>query len=138
MKKARFAIVVCAMLLAGLPALAQDQSGSPKDAYYKAVPITKIWMNEFGYIVQFFNSKSHISTIYVPLTWFNKGPASKAEINYGNQPGYPYFVVVWVDGKFDHIRLFVLNDYHSQTWGVWEGVGDISSRFNVEDVPLEF
>jgi len=138
MKKARFAIILCAVLLAGLPAFAQNQSGNPKDAYYKSVPIAKIWTDSLGYIVQFFNSKSQISTIYVPLTWFHNGPASKADMVYGNEPGYPYFAVYWVDGKFDHISLFVLSDYNSPTWGVWEGSGDNSAKFNVDDVPREF
>jgi hypothetical protein len=138
MKMARIAIVVCAVLLAGLPAFAQDQTGNSKDAYYKSVSITKIWTDQLGYIVQFFNSKSQVSTFYVPLTWFNKGPDSKAEIIYGNESSYPYFTVVWVDGKFDHIRLYVLNDFHSLTWGVSSGAVDYTSKFNVEDVPREF
>jgi hypothetical protein len=138
MKMARFAMIACAVMLVGLPAFAQEQSSNPKDAYYKSVPIVKIWAHQLGYKVQFFNSKSSVSTFYVPITWFDKGPLSRAEIIYGNDNSYPYFTVVWVDGKFDHIRLYVLDDYHSQTWGILETATDISPSFNVEDIPREF
>jgi hypothetical protein len=138
MKMARFAIVACIVMLIGIPAFAQEQSPNANDAYYKTVPILKIWAHQLGYMVQFFNSKSQVSSFYVPSSWFGKGQQSRAEIVYGNDRSYPYFTVVWVDGKFDHVTLYVRNDYGALSWGILETATDISSRFNVEEVPREF
>jgi hypothetical protein len=95
-------------------------------------------MHQLGYMVQFWTSKSQIAEIYIPLTWFNQGPNSKADIIYGNEPGYPRLVIFWVDGKFDHINLYVLDSYNSLTWGVLSQATDLTSKFDVQDVPKEF
>jgi hypothetical protein len=137
MKKAVLFSAAVLLLLASLPAFSQAQS-YPKDAYIKTVHIEKIWTHQLGYKLQFFSSKSHVSDIYVPSTWFNKGVDSKAEIVFGNTAEYPYFTIVWVDGKFDHITLYVQQDYRDLTWGELSGAGDLTSQFNVEDVPKEF
>ena len=132
-------LIAAGLLLACLPVFAQSQANSyPKDAYVKSVHILKIWAHPLGYMVQFFSSKSTVAEIYVPLAWFNQGPASRADLIYGNDREYPYFSVFWIDGKFDHINLFVLNDFGSLTWGVLETVTDRSAKFNVQDVPREF
>ena len=137
MKKAGIILAAALLLLAGLPAFAQTQV-YPKDAYYKVVPIIKIWSHQLGYKLQFWSSKSTVYDMYIPLTWFNKGTESKADIIYGNETAYPYFAIFWVDGKFDHIRIYALNDYHSLTWGVLESAADLTSLFNVQNVPMNF
>ena len=138
MKKAVIVFAAVLFLLASLPAFSQAQNKYPKDAYYKTLSLLKVWVHELGYKVQFFNSKSQVSDIYVPLAWFNKGSQSKAVLVYGNEKGYPYCTIVWVDGAFDHITLYVLNDFRSATWGVLSGASDLSSQFNVEEAPKEF
>ncbi len=137
MKKAGFVLAAALLMLASVPAIAQAQA-YPKDAYYKEMPIIKIWSHQLGYKIQFWSSKSTVNEIYVPLTWFNKGSDSKADIFYGNEPHYPYFAIYWVDGKFDHIDIYALNNYNSLTWGVLESATDLSSQFNVQDVPKDF
>ncbi len=124
---------------AATPAAANSSTNPiPKDAYYKSVPLIKVWMHQLGYMVQFWTSKSTVGQIYIPITWFNQGPNSKADIIYGNEPGYPRLVIFWVDGKFDHVNLYVLNYYESLTWGVLSQAADVTSQFNVEDVPKDF
>jgi hypothetical protein len=138
MKRAGVLIAVALLLCLSLPAFAQAQS-YPKDAYVKTVPLVKVWMNQLGYVLQFFSSKSQVSSIYVPISWFNNGPESKADIVFGNEKGYPYVSIFWVDGKFDHIRMYVLNDYNSTTWGILPGGdSDLVAKFNVQEVPKEF
>jgi hypothetical protein len=150
MKKAGFVLIAGLLLMSSLPLFAQ-QAGTaastttatsantnPQDAYYKVVPIVKVWMHQLGYKVQFWTSKSQIGDIYIPLTWFNQGPLSKADIIYGNQPGYPYLSIVWVDGKFDHVKLYVLDNFNSLTWGVLSQATDLTAQFNVQDVPKDF
>jgi hypothetical protein len=142
MKKAGYVLIAGLLLMSSLPLCAQQAStgtySNPKDAYYKVVPVVKVWMHQLGYMVQFWTSKSQIGNIYIPLTWFNQGPNSKADIIYGNQPGYPYLSIVWVDGKFDHVKLYVLDNYNSQTWGVLSQATDLTAQFNVQDVPRDF
>jgi len=92
-----------------------------------------------GYVVQYWTSKSQMATAYVPFTWFNQGVNSKADIIYGSGPGYPYLVIYWVDGKFDHLRLYVDENTSGLSWGVAsQEAGVPDSRFNVQDVPLDF
>lgn len=139
MKRAGIFLMAGLFVLMSLPAFSQTQADSnPKDAYVKTVPLVKVWMNQLGYVAQFMNSKSQISSIYVPLTWFGNGPDSKADIIYGNVTGYPYCSIYWVDGKFDHITLYVMSDYSSPTWGILEGGGDLTTKFNVQEVPKDF
>jgi hypothetical protein len=137
MKRAGIVIVVGLLLCVGLPAFSQAQT-YPKDAYVKTVPLMKVWMNQLGYVLQFFSSKSQVANIYVPISWFNKGADSKADIIYGNEPSYPYCSIFWVDGKFDHIKLYVLNNYNSPSWGVVGSGIDLTSNFNVQEVPKDF
>ena len=138
MKRAGLVLAAGLLLMSSLPLFAQQANTNPRDAYYKVVPITKVWMHQLGYMVQFWTSKSQISNIYIPLTWFNQGPNSKADIIYGNEPAYPYMSIIWVDGKFDHVKLYVLNSYDSLTWGVLSQAADLTSQFNVQEVPKEF
>jgi hypothetical protein len=142
MKKRGIVCVAVILLLAGLPAFAQNASGAgagaAKDAFVKTIPLVRVWIHPLGYVVQFVNSKSRIAEIYVPLAWFNQGVGSKADIIYGNERGYPYCSIFWVDGKFDHIRLYVLDDYHAPSWGVMDATADYDKKFEVQDVPKEF
>ena len=141
MKKAVVVFAIGMLLLACLPTFSQSTAPYPayaKDAYYKSIPILKIWVHPLGYKVQFFSSKFEVSDLYVPLTWFVQGTESKAELIYGNSPEYPYFTIVWIDGKFDHIRLYVREDYQSMTWGVLTTSADLSSQFGIQEPTREF
>jgi hypothetical protein len=137
MKKPVICIAAVLVLLATLPAFSQAQNYA-KDAYVKSVHIIKVWTHPMGYKVQFFTSKSRVADMYVPLSWFNKGIDSKAEIVYGVDAEYPYFTIYWVDGKFDHVTLYLRSDYRDLTWGELGGTADYTSQFSVEDVPKEF
>jgi hypothetical protein len=138
MKKALVLLAAGIFLLACLPVFSQAQSTSSQDVYVKTVHIIKLWMHPLGYKVQFFNSHSRVAEIYVPLTWFNKGTESKADLAYGLGSEYPYFSVYWVDNKFDHIMIYALDNYNDTSWGVLESAADLSSQFNTQEVPKEF
>jgi hypothetical protein len=143
MKKALFAAVVALFLAASLPLFAQTTTSAPsrtnpQQAYNKVVPLLKVWMHPLGYVLQFFTSQSTVGEIYVPLTWFNKGVESKADLVYGNERSYPYASIFWVDGKFDHVNIYVLDHYNALSWGIMETVTDRSASFNVEEVPRQF
>ena len=147
MKRAGIVLAAGLLLAAALPSFAQAASTAgtqpantyPKDAYYKTVPIEKIWMHPLGYIVQYWTSKSQVATAYVPFTWFNQGINSKADILYGSGPGSePRMVIYWVDGKFDHMRLFVSDNPNDASWGVASQASAPDSKFDVQGPPLDF
>jgi hypothetical protein len=138
MKKAVIALALGFFLLACLPAFSQAENKYPTDVFVKNVRIMRIMLHQLGYKIQFWTSKSKIGEIYVPMAWFNKGPESKADIEYSNDPAYPYFSIFWADGAFDHIQIHVLNDFHSPTWGILESKDDLTGLFDIKDLPKEF
>ena len=141
MKKAGFILAVMLLLAVSLPSFAQQAYSSatnPKDAYYKTVPLLKVWMHQLGYKLQYWTSKSQVADMYIPYTWFNQGINSKADIIYGIEPGIPYITIFWVDGKFDHVKLYVHDSFNDLSWGVLSGSADLTSKFNVQEVPKEF
>ena len=108
MKKAGF-VLAAILLLTSLPSFAQQaysSANNPKDAYYKVVPLLKVWMHPLGYMAQYLTSKSQVAQMYFPYTWFNQGVNSKADIVYGSGRAFPYAAIYWVDGKFDHITIY--------------------------------
>jgi hypothetical protein len=139
MKKAVIALAAGFFLLACLPVFSQQKENKyPADVYVKTVHIMKISLHQLGYKIQFWTSKSKVGAIYVPLAWFNKGPESKADIIYSNDPAYPFFSIFWADGVFDHIQIHAVADFHSLTWGVLESPDDLTSLFDIKDIPKEF
>jgi len=137
MKKAIVFLAAGLLLLACLPAFSQEKD-YPKDAYSKTVPIAKIWLHPLGYKVVFFKSTMELGELYLPLNWFVNGPTGKADLVYGNEPGYPYFSMFWVDGKFDHITLHVMSTFNDLSWGEIEAANDLKDKFEVKELPLEF
>jgi len=139
MKKAAILIAGCLFLLACLPGFAQAQSPAspyPTSAYYKILHLERVWVHQLGYVVSFFSSQAQLQYIYLPVGWFNKGPASKAELIYST--GEPYVTIFWIDGKFDHVNLHVPRNPHDQVWGIADPAIDLTAKFNVQDVPLSF
>ena len=139
MKKALILLAVAAFVLAGVPVFSQAARNDPTDAFVKTVPIAKIYTHVLGYRILYFKSTFEYAEMYVPMSWFKAG-VEKAEIIQGNETSYPYFTIVWADGKFDHIRLYVRDSLMHPSWGELTSVGaaDIAGNFNVQGPPLEF
>ncbi len=128
----------------GLPSFAQQTAdtasqNNPKDAYYKVVPLMKVWSPAaWATWSRYLNSSNQVQTDYIPMAWFNKGTNSKADIVYTLGPAIPYMSVYWADGKFDHVTLYVSSDDSSLTNGVLSQNADLSSQFNVQEIPRNF
>lgn len=138
MKKALMLLAVLAFALACVPAFSQAARKDPQDAFVKTVPIAKIYSHRLGYRILYFKSTFEYAEMYVPMKWFKVG-VDQAQIAWGNDPAYPYFTIVWADGKFDHIRLYVRDSLSHPTWSELDDKGaDISARFDVQGPPLEF
>jgi hypothetical protein len=119
--KKLLALLVLALFTAGF--VGAETIESPM--YAKALPIQKITSHEKGYRVTYFTAHGDLKTLYIPLEWFYqisdfKTPDGfiKAEIVRGSGPSYPYVEFFWKDGKFHHLRLFVMKNYSDRSWGV--------------------
>jgi hypothetical protein len=138
MKKALMLLAVIALALACVPVFSQAVRPDPQDAFVKTVPIAKIYAHPLGYRILYFKSTYEYAEMYVPMKWFSAA-IGQAQIVWGNTPGYPYFTIVWADGKFDHIRLYLYDSLQHSSWGELDDKGaDLSATFNVQGPPLEF
>lgn len=126
-------IFISILVLFALTAVIAE--GSP--FYVKSVPITKIYLHRLGYKILFQKSDMNYSTFYVPLSWFTKS-AEKGELVVGNEMSYPYFSIFWEDGVFSHIRLYVKEDLNDPTWGELNTIVDLTDKFQIDTLKLEF
>jgi hypothetical protein len=125
------AIIILALVAIVACALAADTS-----AYYPVrIDVVKVYSHADGYLVVYRKGSSDVGQLYLPARWFISG--GKAELVRGNDPSYPYMSVFYKDGKFDHLRLYVLADHNDLTWGILspsEGAG----KFGSDDFKIEF
>ena len=105
--------------------------------FVKTVSIIKVYSHSAGYKVLYLKSNMDLGEFYVPMHWFTSA-AGKGEIVWGDQPAYPYFSIFWVDGKFDHIRLYLHKNIESETWGMLREASVDENVFEVEELNLEF
>jgi hypothetical protein len=128
MKRIALLVVLVAFLAC---ALAAETS-----AYYPVrLDVVKVYSHAEGFRVVYRKGSADVAAVYLPARWFVSG--GKAELVRGHDPSFPYMSVFYKDGKFDHLRLYVLADQRDQTWGILspsEGAG----KFDSEDLKLEF
>jgi len=128
------AIPVLLLLLALGAAFGQEQDAK---VYVKTVPILKILSSSEGYKVLYVKSNMQVGEIYLPLSWFGKA-GGQAEIVFGKDPSYPYFSVFYKDGKFDFIRLYVIDDVKDLSWGILKRTEEELNRFKVDTLQIEY
>jgi len=119
--KKLLALLVLALFTAGFSAAQSVES----PMYAKSLPIQKITSHEKGYRVTYYTAHGDLKTLYIPLEWFYQvsdyktaDGFVKAEIVRGSGPAYPFIQFFWKDGKFHHLRLYVVKNYADRTWGV--------------------
>lgn len=105
--------------------------------FVKTVSIIKIYSHSAGYKVLYLKSNMDLGEFYVPMRWFT-GTGGKGEIVWGDQLSYPYFSIFWVDGKFDHIRLYLHKNLDSESWGMLKEASVDEGIFEVEELNLQF
>jgi len=138
--KKLLAILAFALVFTGLAAAAESV------LYAKAVPIQKITSHQKGYKVTYYTAHGDLKTIYVPLDWFyqvNEFKTTdgfvKAEMVRGKGGAYPYIQFFWKDGKFHHLRLFVVDDYNDPSWGIVNPAENLESKFDpAKELDLQF
>jgi hypothetical protein len=130
MKKTGLMAIII-LLFATLSPLAADTS----DYYPVKVVVLKIYTHADGYEVIYQKGVQGTAVAYLPMAWFV--PGGKGELVKATDPAFPYLVVFYREGKFDHLRLYAPASLADPSWGVLapsEGAG----KFNVEDIKLEF
>jgi hypothetical protein len=106
--------------------------------YFVSVPILKILSHPEGYKVLYMrNSDMKVDEFYLPHGWFSKA-GGKAEMIFGKDPSYPYFSVFYLDGKFDFIRLYVIDDVRDLSWGILKKTEASNAAFKVETLDIKY
>ena len=127
------AIACVLLLMLALAAFGQEQ---PK-VYVKSVPILKIFSHPEGYKVLYMKSDMKVGEFYIPHSWLSKA-GGKAEMVFGRNPSYPYFSVFYRDGKFDYVRLYVIDDVKDLSWGILRKTEASNAAFGVDTLQIEY
>jgi len=129
MRRSLIALVLFALL--GTVALGAEES----HYYPVTVQVVKIFAHADGYEVVYRKGTDATAAVYIPSRWFV--PGGKAELIRGSGPSYPYLVVFYKDGAFDHLRLYVQKDIKDPSWGLLAPDAG-KGKFDGEDLKLEF
>jgi hypothetical protein len=125
--------IACLLLLT----LAFLAFGQEPQVYVKSVPILKILSHPEGYKVLYMRSDMKVDELYIPLRWLGK-TGGKAEIVFGDDPSFPYFSVFYRDGKFDFIRLYVIDDVRDVTWGILRKTEASNAAFGGDTLEINY
>ena len=136
MKKAVLLSAVMTVLVS-LCAWSQSQSTEPTDVFVKTVPVVKVYTHPLGYKVLYLKSNLEMGILYLPDAWLKEAGGKAAVIwQTGDRP--PHFSIFWVDGKFDHVYLYVPNDMSLPLWGALDASQDLSAEFNIDEPKLSY
>jgi hypothetical protein len=128
MKRATIVLVLIAIVSLGLAAEAS--------AFYPVrIDVVKVFSHGDGFKVVYRKGSADVGAVYLPSRWFV--PGGKAELVRATDPSFPYMTLFYKNGKFDHLRLYVLQDQQDETWGVLspaEGAG----KFTADDLKIDF
>ena len=127
------AIACLFLLMLGFLAFGQEMP----DVYVVTVPILKILSHPEGYKVLYMRSDMQVDELYIPHRWLSKS-GGKAEIVFGKEPSYPYFSAFYRDGKFDFIRLYVIDDVKDLTWGILRKTEASNAAFGGETLEIKY
>jgi hypothetical protein len=125
------------LFLAAAAALFAEYKVSGKDAFFVNRPITKIYAHKLGYKVVFLKENSELGVFYVPLSWFGTA-GGHGQIVWGEDPAYPTFSAFYVDGKFSHIRLYLLRSLQDASWAVLNPSEAEEKKFSVDTLDIKY
>ena len=127
------AIACLLLLMLGFLAFGQELP----NVYVVSVPILKILSHPEGYKVLYMRSDMQVDELYVPHRWLSRS-GGKGEIVFGKDPSYPYFSAFYRDGKFEFIRLYVLEDVKDLTWGILRKTEASNAAFGGETLEIKY
>jgi hypothetical protein len=124
-----------AIVLALLVIAAVGLSAETSAFYPVRVDVVKVYTHGEGLLVIYRKGSADIGQCYLPARWFVSG--GKAELVRGNDPSFPYMSIFYKDGKFDHLRLYVIADSRDTMWGVLSPQ-DGTGKFTSDDLKIEY
>jgi hypothetical protein len=131
------ALIVLVMLVVTTSVFAQTAPKKP-DVFVRTVPIVKILTHQLGYKIYYTDTRGDLNFFYVPVQWFTAA-GGKGSITYGSGPKFPYFSIYWLDNEFSHIKLFLVENIASETWGILTARSSaVEDKFAVEEPEIEF
>ncbi len=125
-------IVVFVVLVALALGIAADTSA----LYPMRLDVTKIYSHTDGYRIVYRQGSLGFADAYVPISWFT--PGGKAELILGHDRSYPYAMVYYKKGVFDHIKIFAPSNREDPVWGMldyqagkakFEGITELTLKF---------
>lgn len=131
------ALCLLALVLAVAGALFADYEVRGTDVFGVSRSIAKVYASRFGYKVLFYKGTTDVGVFYLPLEWFGKA-GGKGEIVWGLDPSYPSFTVFYIDGKFSHIRLYLIKDLKDQSWDVFSPSEAEQRRFDIDTLDITY
>jgi hypothetical protein len=124
------------IILGLLVVLSLGAANAETSAFYPVrVNVVKVFSHSQGYEIIYRKGIADTAAAFVPIKWFV--PGGKAELVQANDAAYPYMVVFYKDGKFDHLRLYVKSDLKDSSWGTLDPKAG-EGKFSSEDIKLEF
>jgi len=106
-------VVLFALLCLGLFTLALAAEDS--SLYPVRLDVVKVFSHSDGYKILYRKGAANVAELYIPITWFV--PGGKAELIRGNDSAFPFVMVYYRDGKFDHLKLCVKTSIKDLSWG---------------------
>ncbi len=137
MKKTALLSAAIALLMAFSAFGQSSQSTAKDDVFVKTVPVVKVYTHELGYKVLYVKSNLEIGVLYLPNTWLGEA-AGKAAIIWQTADRPPHFSIFWLNGKFDHLYLYVPDNLSLPLWGSLDETLDVKGEFNIDQPKLEF
>lgn len=130
-------ISVIVLVLVAATAFAQSRPKDVESIYARTLPIIKIFSHQLGYKIFYQTPRGDLDSFFVPVEWFNQA-GGKGNIAFGSGPQYPYMSIYYIDKKFSHIKLFLIESLLSDTWGVLkEPPSQVADLFKVDEPRLK-
>jgi hypothetical protein len=128
--------MICGAVLACAVAFSAFSQGAEKGMFVRTVSLLKVYTHQLGYKVVYLKG-TNSAEMYFPVTWFGQ-TAGKAQIIWGEGREFPYLSIFYVDGKFDHLRLYVRKNMMDSSWGVLGSDPGLAEKFKVDAPPLDY
>ncbi len=127
-------IALLGLVLFGASIMLSAATKSP--LFTKSVVITQIFPHKLGYRIIYMSNDLALREVYLPIELFKVDKGSK--IFYGLDQSFPYMQIVWEDGDFSHVKLYLKEEYNDITWGALTTPSDYDQHFSVTDIKFDF
>jgi hypothetical protein len=114
MRKVLLAIIIVCL---GVSFVYSQDATSDERVYVKTFPLFKILAHELGYKIFYTKKGTDVGTAFIPFAWFTRA-IDIAQVTWGDDTSYPYCAVYYVNGKLDHITLYLQENMEHFSWGI--------------------